>query len=141
MSTSLTSCVCVLPTGGNGFQQGDSGLARSESSGSARPDPRAKPFVPPPSLAAKLTAKQGDGWTNDSGSVRSDASGTSGGGVGSQASQAPVLLPQGDCIMHVLQQACVLLDQLGVLVAAEPVCNVTFLAANSMQSKPLKHSQ
>lgn len=58
-----------------------------------KPDPRAKPFVPPPSLAAKLYAKQGDGWGSDSGSVKSDASGASGGRA--QASSMPACKPQG----------------------------------------------
>ena len=80
-------------TGANGLQPGDSGLSRSEFSGSVKPDPRAKPFVPPPSLAAKLLAKQGDGWGSDSGSVKSDASGASGGGT--QASRMPASQPQG----------------------------------------------
>ncbi|KAL0038859.1 hypothetical protein WJX79_010928 [Trebouxia sp. C0005] len=79
--------------GANGLQPGDSGLSRSEFSGSVKPDPRAKPFVPPPSLAAKLLAKQGDGWGSDSGSVKSDASGASGGGT--QASRMPASQPQG----------------------------------------------
>ena len=64
--------------GANGLQQSDSGLSRSESSDSARPDPRAKPFVPPAALAAKL--KQSDGGGSDNGSVQSDdASAASGG--------------------------------------------------------------
>ncbi|KAL0043938.1 hypothetical protein WJX82_007098 [Trebouxia sp. C0006] len=79
--------------GANGLQRGDSGLSRSESSGLVKPDPRAKPFVPPPSLAAKLSAKQGDGWGSDSGSVKSDASGASGGGT--QASWMPASRSQG----------------------------------------------
>ena len=49
--------------------------------------------MPPPSLAAKLSAKQGDGWGSDSGSVKSDASGASGGG--SQASWMTASKPQG----------------------------------------------
>ena len=80
-------------TGANGLQRGDSGLSRSESSGLVKPDPRAKPFVPPPSLAAKLSAKQGDGWGSDSGSVKSDASGAFGGGT--QASWMPASKSQG----------------------------------------------
>lgn len=92
----LVSGLVRLPTGANGLQQIDSGLSRSESSGSARPDPKARPFVPPPFLAAKLTAKQTDGWTSDSGSVRSDASGASGGGVGGEAPWAPGSKSQGE---------------------------------------------
>ncbi len=97
-STSISASVFFLSitqsfTGANGLQRGDSGLSRSESSGSVKPDPRAKPFVPPPSLAAKLSAKQGDGWGSDSGSVKSDGSGASGGGT--QASWMPASKPQG----------------------------------------------
>ncbi len=89
----LSPSITCSFTGANGLQRGDSGLSRSESSGSVKPDPRAKPFVPPPSLAAKLSAKQGDGWGSDSGSVKSDASGASGGG--SQASWMTASKPQG----------------------------------------------
>ena len=89
----LFSSITCSFTGANGLQRGDSGLSRSESLGSVKPDPRAKPFVPPPSLAAKLSAKQGDGWGSDSGSVKSDASGASGGGT--QAFWMPASKPQG----------------------------------------------
>ena len=74
----ITISVVLLAAGVNGSQRGDSGLSRSESSGSGRPDPRAKPFVPPPALAARLS-KSDDWGTDDTGSARSDASGASGG--------------------------------------------------------------
>ena len=67
-----------LSAGANGSQQGDSSLSRSGSSGSARPDPRAKPFVPPAALAAKL--KQSDAGDSDSGSVKSDDATAASGG-------------------------------------------------------------
>lgn len=58
--------------GANGLQHSDSGLSRSESSGSARPDARARPFVSPPALAAKLGQAEGGGAGSEAGSARSD---------------------------------------------------------------------
>ena len=73
----LTYALIVIAcTGVNGIQRNDSGLSRAESSGSGKPDPRAKPFVPPQTMTAKL--KHGDGWS-DTASGGSDGSALGGG--------------------------------------------------------------
>ena len=91
--------------GANGLQQSDSGLSRSESSRPAGPDPRAKPFVPPAALAAKL--QQSDRGGSDNCSIKSDTVGAASGGQQPRAGSG--LRPgSGKCCAFLLRLLCLL---------------------------------